>query len=445
MKIPENIQEIIQYILQFLLRTENNEVIKHIGYTSDEKEFEKYKLIIKPSRFFDEDFYGTKESLPTLPLKSLKSSSGDIRIIYGSPKIEKINNTVILHADLIASTYFLISRYEEMIRPEVRDEHGRFIGKESIAYKAGFLHRPIVEEYGKILREYVREIGVKIDEPQQEIEKIYLTTDVDKLAHFRNIKSTVKAIFKILFRPKNTITALKTYFGNINSDPWYTFPLLFDFAKNLQRSLPNTEVKSIAFIKVGGKSLPQDKPLQNIESKDFQTFFELCKKENVEIGLHPSYQAGIEPNIIFEEKALLEKVIGKKTVLSRNHYLCSREPEDFQTLINAGFTDDFTMGFADVAGFRLGTCRAVKWIDPKQQKRTSLLLHPLTIMDNTLNDKRYMRLKVDEAFSYCNNLVDEVKKHNGELVLLWHNISMEENNKLYHRDLYEWMINYLRK
>ena len=33
-------------------------------------------------------------------------------------------------------------------------------------------------------------------------------------------------------------------------------------------------------------------------------------------------------------------------------------------MIRAGITDDFTMGYADIAGFRLGTCRSVRWINP---------------------------------------------------------------------------------
>lgn len=44
--------EIIQYIIQFLLGDHvPKEVSKKIGYTSDEKEYSKYKLVIKPSDF----------------------------------------------------------------------------------------------------------------------------------------------------------------------------------------------------------------------------------------------------------------------------------------------------------------------------------------------------------------------------------------------------------
>ena len=41
-------------------------------------------------------------------------------------------------------------------------------------------------------------------------------------------------------------------------------------------------------------------------------------------------------------------------------------------------------------------------------------------------------------------MIDQVKKNNGDLTLLWHNTSVEKHNGLYHRDLYLWMINYLK-
>ena len=113
-------------------------------------------------------------------------------------------------------------------------------------------------------------------------------------------------------------------------------------------------------------------------------------------------------------------------------------------LIEVGITDDFTMGYADMAGFRLGTCRPVNWINPKTKQLTSLCLHPLAIMDGSLNDKRYMNLNAHEAYEYCIRLINQVKNWNGELVLLWHNTMVEDTQKLYHRNLYKDLISYLK-
>ena len=80
-------------------------------------------------------------------------------VALGEPREEwsADGSQLIIHADLLASTYFLISRYEEMYRRSERDSYGRFPGKSSLPYRAGFLHRPIIDEYGEALRQILLE------------------------------------------------------------------------------------------------------------------------------------------------------------------------------------------------------------------------------------------------------------------------------------------------
>ncbi len=432
-----NLQNITNYIIEFLLNVESpKEYAKKIGYTSDSSLFENYDVVIIPSDFFSENVYGTQKSVPKLPLQNFKG----IPLLFGEPRIEKIENKVVCYADIVASSFYFISRYEETIFREKRDNHGRFLAEYSVI--KDFLHRPIVDEYGAILRELLRENGVKTNEPKQEIRKVYLTHDVDKLVHYKNIKSVLGAVARFYKNPKLTYQALKTFFGRVENDPWFTFDYLLDLAKKIEKK---QNVENIFFIKSGGsKKHKEDLPLQNITDKHYQKLFALAQKNGYKIGLHPSYKAGKNPNLIKKEKELLDKTIKRKTTYVRHHYLTSREPEDMRELIKCGFTDDFTMGYADKAGFRLGTCRAVNWIDPTQMALTSLVLHPLTVMDNTLSENKYMNLTKKEAFQYVTRLIEQTKKHNGDLTLLWHNTSVEKDNKQYHRALYKQllMVNY---
>ena len=95
-----------------------------------------------------------------------------------------------------------------------------------------------------------------------------------------------------------------------------------------------------------------------------------------------------------------------------------------EALEAAGLTDDYTMGYADIAGFRLGTSRAVRYINPATRRLSpSLTLHPLTVMDSTLSEPKYMNLDEGQALRYCMHLADTTRKTNGELTLLWHNTS----------------------
>ena len=101
------------------------------------------------------------------------------------------------------------------------------------------------------------------------------------------------------------------------------------------------------------------------------------------------------------------------------------------------------MGFADQVGFRLQTTRAVRWINPITYNLSPLTLHPLTIMDVTLSEERYMNLTEDEAYFLCERLIDKVRMHHGELCLLWHNTSINPNS--YHASLYPKLLSLLKK
>ena len=434
-------KDTIKYILQFLLGEHiSTDIVEKVGYTSEENDFYKYKLIIKPSDFFNQDVYGTENSLPKLPLKIWEETP----ILFGEPEVEIINGTVILQADLIASTYFLISRYEEMVRKNVRDPHGRFPGKESLPYRAGFIDRPLIDEYSKLIRSLLRETGCEVAEPPQQIRKVYLTHDVDQLAHFRNIRSLIGGILRGIKRPKEGEKALNSFFGSLRVDPWYTFPFLFNLDNELIATMGKERCEAIAFFRSSGGRRKEDKPISNLLHPDFKTLLRYCKKKNVTIGLHASYEAGMHPYLVNEEKQKLNRIAKVETTYNRNHYLDSREPIDMLALIDAGITDDFTLGYADMAGFRLGTCRPVKWINLLTKEVANLTLHSLTIMDGSLSDKRYMYMNSHDAYQYCEQLINCVESYNGELVLLWHNTSVEKTPDSYHRKLYRDLIKLLQ-
>lgn len=114
--------------------------------------------------------------MPKLPLEEIEG----VPLLFGSSKTEWQGDTWVVHADIIASAYFLLTRYEEIRKRNIRDIHGRFPGKESLPFKAGFIHRPIVDEYGRLLRRWLRQARVQSAvEPTPHIQKVWLTHDVD--------------------------------------------------------------------------------------------------------------------------------------------------------------------------------------------------------------------------------------------------------------------------
>ena len=435
-------KEIIDYIIQFLIGVEIPEgATIRIGYIADYSEFDNYDVVIKSSGFFDAGIYGTEASLPVLPLQIWD----EVPVLYGEPFAETIGNTLVLNADIIAGTYFLISRYEEMVRPAVRDVHGRFPGKESLPYRAGFIDRPIIEEWGMQFRSLLRDNGFEIPEPPRKISKVNLTHDVDQLAHFRTIRGMMGGVLRGIKRPKEGQRALKSFFGRLSDDPWYTFPFLFKINNDLRTVLGEKRCETIIFVRSMGMKFEEDKPFPNLLLPDYKYFLRYCRRKAVTIGLHASYECGVYPNLVESEKIRLEKAIHNKVIYNRNHFMNNREPKDMLELIRAGITDDYSLGYADMAGFRLGTCRPVKFINPISKDITNLTLHSLNIMDRTLSDKRYMYMNAHDAYQYCEQLINCVERYNGEISLLWHNNLVEKSPNLYHRKLYVDLLNFLKE
>lgn len=429
--------EIISYIIDFLLG-ENNEIAKnYVGYGASETA----KVIIKKSNFFDENIYLTGQSIPTLPLKRIDG----IPILFGENYVEEKEGQLIIYADLIASTYFLISRYEECVRREIRDKHGRFLGRESILYRAGVLNVPVVEQYGVFLRNCLRKMGVDVQESKKGFSYVYLTHDVDQIwtwdNYYRAFRTTIKRLLK---GEKKKLQPLKAVYNYQKYDPCYTFKELIVWDKRVINELGQKRCKDIYFMKACEENKSaNDIPYWDEKGKvKTQYLMQYLKDNGSEIGLHISYDASTDRERIKTEKLFLENQLGHTIEHQRNHYLASREPEDFRSLLEVGIKEDFTMGYADVVGFRLGTCRSVRWIDPVRKKLTDLILHPMTVMECTLDGKEYMNIQnEEEAFKVVREIICQVYDYNGEIVLLWHNTSVANTRNGYQRSLYRKVIN----
>ncbi len=437
-------EEALDYILSFVSGFQPEDTGKtgfRVGYTARREDFGNYDLVIVPSGFFESEHYGEKASVPV----SLLPRIGDLPFLYGSSRVERVGETLVLHADFVASAFFWISRYEELCQTALRDSHGRFLARWSVLQANGLLERPVVDEYGKFIRACLRETGRKVAEPEARIRKLWLTHDVDAPFYCQSLRSLARESLK----GGGPVRAWSLYRRKPVSDPYYTFDYFFeqDAAARKGCKFP---VEVLYFFKAGGHSR-FDNPVYNLNDKKIRDLMEAVGKE-ARIGLHGSYSSG-RTGDAGKEKRRLEKAAGrflsgKPVSLFRQHFLRSCEPESFRPLPEAGITDDFTMGYADRAGFRLGTCRPVRWIDPATGKLSGLTLHPLTVMDNTLFQPTYMGLDFEQAKACCVRLFREICRHGGEACLLWHNTNVTTGpyprpEHPWVRDLYTALLAYL--
>lgn len=384
--------EIIEYIKSFLLYG-NSDASKLIGYTADETQWEKYTIVILPNGHLGKD------------------------LIYPDLEAPKISGKII-STDIIYNTFFFISRAEELLNPR-RDQHNRFLASYSILGEGNRLQMPIVDEYARYLMET---LGLGSDN-QPHFSAIYLTHDLDEIERFRHIRGAVGGILRGQW--EKVLASWK----DIKNDPVYTFDWLLSKDADVQNRYP-TLTKQLYFAK-DTQGTGYDYPQYNLQGQDFLRLANVLKQHNAKIGRHRSYYGTMSKHSISPD--FIEKN------LCRCHFLrCSIEY--MQQLVQEGITDDFTMGFADKAGFRLQTTRPVRWINPKTMELTNLVLHPLTVMDCTLSNSNYMNLNEDEAYLYVSELIDKVRQYHGELNLLWHNSIFAEG---YHSSLYPKILSLL--
>jgi hypothetical protein len=146
------------------------------------------------------------------------------------------------------------------------------------------------------------------------------------------------------------------------------------------------------------------------------------------IGLHPSYDADLHPELIATQKEFLESILELKVTTSRQHFLRISIPGYFQSLIKLGITDDFTVGYYDQPGFMAGVSIPFYFYDLSNEVQTNLLLHPFVWMDSMYKYYADSSQK-DQVFNDFEQILMSVKTLNGCFHAVFHNDTFFNKNQ----------------
>jgi hypothetical protein len=322
--------------------------------------------------------------------------------------------------DPISSIFYVLSRYEEY-REQEKDEHGRFPASRSILVKYDWQHKVVCDRWAKVVIEFVFkelylecELRMRLMNPV----KCIPTFDIDNAYAYKNKNATRQ----ILSLGRDLLSAdfakAKERFGVWRgaSDPYDTYETIEDCLKRFKHARIFWLVASD-----GGKD--RNIPLSNTKVKD--KLNELAKMTKV--GVHPGYSSFGSVEKLQAEKKELELAISAEVVDSRFHFLRFTLPESYRQLITAGITCDYSMGFAETAGFRIGTARAISWFDLEKNERTPLSIQPFTYMDGTLNE--YLKITADESLVLIRKLYSEIRAFGGNFCFIWHNETISDQGK----------------
>ena len=320
--------------------------------------------------------------------------------------------------DPFAASFFLLSRFEEW-SPMPKDEHGRPVTKALHAARHGYLDRPVVDEWALQLAARWREVDPGAPDPQRAYKQA-ITVDLDNGLKYggrpmwRSFGSCVRDLLKGQWSDvKERVDVLR----GIAPDPF----LIDDELKARFRS-GSDEVKFFVLAAARGTwdhAVPVGHPAYAKALRDLTSW--------AIVGLHPSYFSSEREGLTARERNALQHVIGKDITATRQHFLRLRVPDTLRELETLGIKEEHSFGVHDRLGFRCGTCTPYRWYDLQQERSTELMIHPFTVMDNTLRDK--LGLSPEEAVQRVRSMIAAVKRVNGTFTGLWHESFLARTGK----------------
>jgi len=361
-------------------------------------------------------------------LMSDRSPAGTIPVVYGDPNPQqsiwqRSATGIALSVDVFGSVFFLLTRYEEVVRP-VHDRHERFPASASLGATEGFLDRPLADQYVDILWEVMHSLWPGLARRATPF-RLRLTHDVDEVwaATGQRARAVARAVTGDLVRRHDPDLAARragslfdSWAGRVDRDPYDTFDFLMDTSE--RHGIHST------FYVMGGNTNPEFDGHYRLSDPRVMRILRRIHDRGHELGLHASYGAYRSADRMQAEFAALRAACSAAGFDQsrwgvRQHYLRFENPLTWRAQESAGLEHDSTLGFADQIGFRAGTCREYPLFDLLDRRELALRERPLLVMDATLFE--YLALDPDSAAIRTRDIVGACRRPGGDAVLLFHN------------------------
>ncbi len=315
--------------------------------------------------------------------------------------------------DIFAASFYLLSRYEEYL-PHQKDIYGRYAHENSLAFKEGFLQLPLINIWAN---SFVAALQNKfpsfifIHRPFRFIP----TYDIDIAFSYKH-KGLLRNAGGFLKSP--SLERIMVVCG-WRKDPFDTYEWMDTLHKKFQ-------LNPVYFFLVAAQNGGYDK---NILPAN-KAMWQLVKKhaEKYSIGIHPSWQSGDDISLLKKEIVQLKTMSQQEITRCRQHYIRFNLPEGYRRLLKEGITDDYSMGYGSINGFRASAASAFYWFDLEKNEISSLRVHPFCFME--ANAYYEQKLTVTEAYEELMQYYWACKNVDGTLITIWHN-QMLGPDKLY--------------
>ena len=313
--------------------------------------------------------------------------------------------------DLFAAIFYLVTRYEEYL-PHQKDIYGRYAHENSVAFKEGFLELPLIniwlEDFKKLLAHKFSDASL----PVSGFEFIP-TYDIDMAWSFRNkgFKRNFANISLLFLKAqfRKAVFRLRVIRGKAQ-DPFDAYEWMDELHRQFR-------LHPVYFFLVARQTGKYDKNI-DVSNPEFQQLVRSIAAK-YQLGLHPSWASGEVASLLTTEKNTLEQIAGQQIIASRQHFIRFDLPQAYRRLIALGITNDYSMGYGSINGFRASVATKFYWYDLKKEEKTNLHVHPFCFMD--ANSFYEQKLSPDQALQELKHYHDVTKGVNGTLITVWHN------------------------
>ncbi len=306
--------------------------------------------------------------------------------------------------DIFAASFYLITRYEEYL-PHTKDMYGRYAHENSIAFKEDFLNKPVINIWLNFFKQTLSEYFPSIVFEEKKF-SFCPTYDIDMAWAYKE-KGLLRNTGGFFKSP--SISRFTTLLG-MSDDPYDCY----DFLDELHQK---NNLKPIYFFLVAKENGIYDKNIL----PDNEAMQRLIKEHAAKysLGIHPSWKSFDREEILSEEIVKLESISEIKINSSRQHYIRFELPETYHRLISQGITDDYSMGYGTINGFRASVASSFFWFDLLSNKISKLRIHPFCFMEaNSYYEQKFTVPQAEEEIMYYYQTCLELK---AKFITIFHN------------------------
>lgn len=330
----------------------------------------------------------------------------------------------VLPYDIFAASFYLLSRYEEYV-PHVKDVYGRFSYKESLAHQHNFLHLPVIDLWTQKLWLLLKERFPDID---KEPKKVRCTSIIDvTTSHSYAMRGFFRGISGLLldigtFQLRRVGKRIMVWL-NLAKDPFDNFSTLIELHKKYK--------STCMFFFQFAQYSRYDKNIST-ENNKFQHLIKSVADYHG-VSLAASFSSFSNINLLKLEKKNLSTVINRPVNYSRLRYNRVDIPETYRNLVEAEFTDDYSMGYTHELGFKAGTCTSFYFYDIPLEIQQPIKVHPFAVHDYAL----LKFSKEEEVIREIGLLFEQVTKVNGHFMTVFSNELLGSHQKFNWLKLYK--------